>query len=97
MKNIPLLMFVFAMLLVPIFSFGETPIESEVLVNHHLRNNPVVLESIVTFVKDNGYRCNSISAADMLMFSNGYDLACNNFAYKYILYEKGGKWFLTVK
>jgi hypothetical protein len=97
MKKFAVLVLTAIVLFIPITSFGGTPIENSVLINQKLRQNPDVLESLVTFTKAHGYRCDSISAADILMLSRGYELVCNNFAYKFLIKDKGGKWVITVK
>ena len=97
MKKIIFLISALTIFLLPIVSFGGTPIENDVLVNKSLRNRSDILETLVKLVNAHDYSCDSISAVDILMFSTGYDLSCNKFSYRYLVEDKGGKWIVTVK
>lgn len=85
------------LVLLPQFLFAGTPIERDAVINSKLRGETQALEEMVRLVRANGYRCDSISAARPMMFSRGFVLVCNGFAYEFEIEDKGGRWRVTVK
>lgn len=47
-------------------------------------------------VKIYGYRCDSISSFMQSPWSGDFTLRCNNYRYKYIIKDKGGRYVVTV-
>ena len=74
-----------------------TPVEREAVINEKLKGRQDVLDDMARLVKAHGYKCDSISAARPMVFSRGFVLVCNGFAYEYELEDKGGNWRVTVK
>lgn len=74
-----------------------TPVELNAVINEKLEGRTDILEGMANLVRANGYRCDSISAARPMVFSRGFVLVCNGFAYEYQLEDKGGRWRVTVK
>lgn len=76
---------------------GNTPIEPNATISEQLKNESAVVEALAKQVRGNGYRCDSISVARMMLWSRGFVLVCNRFAYEYEIEDKGGRWRVTVK
>lgn len=72
-------------------------IEKNAVINDKLQGNASALEAMIAMVRAHGYRCDSISAARPMVFSRGFVLTCNGFAYEYEIVDKGGNWQVTVK
>lgn len=53
-------------------------------------------QAAAAIVKIYGYRCDTISAFQPMVFSDGYTISCNRFRYTYELEDKGGRWVVTV-
>lgn len=53
-------------------------------------------QAAASLVKAYGYRCDSISSFLPHNFSRGFTLRCNNFSYKYLIEDKGGRWTVTL-
>ena len=51
----------------------------------------------VNMIRAHGWRCDSISAMSMFLFSRGFSVSCNKFRYKYELSDKGGNWVVELK
>lgn len=84
-------------LLLTIASVQATPVERDAVISDKLKGKSDVLEEIVRLVRGYGYKCDSISAARPMVFSRGFVLVCNGFAYEYEIEDKGGNWRVTVK
>ena len=56
-----------------------------------------IAEPLVTLIRLNGWRCDSISALRPFSFSHGYTVKCNRFAYHYEVFDRGGRWIVEVK
>lgn len=74
-----------------------TPIEVEAVIDPRLQDSPEAVQELADFVTARGYKCDSISAASMMMFARGGKLTCNHYAHKYEIEDKGGIWQVTVK
>ncbi len=53
--------------------------------------------AVAVMVQSVGYKCDSISALNPMIFSLGYTLYCNYFRYGYEIEDKGGQWIVTVQ
>jgi hypothetical protein len=78
------------------------PIESDVVLADKLidlGNTKLVLllDELAALVRDNGYHCDSVSAARPYLFTRGYNLVCNRFSYSYDIEDKGGNWVVKVE
>lgn len=59
---------------------------------------PARLSQMVTIVRSNGYRCDSISSAgESGIFDLGLRLRCNRWRYSYDMHDRGGHWVVTVE
>jgi len=57
-----------------------------------------VVESLVAFVRQYGWRCDSVSGAVSSPFRAGkFTLNCNQFRYAYVIEDRGGHWIVRVK
>jgi len=82
-------------IVIPITALAGTPIEPDASFTEDIKNNVELLDALAGAVKLSGYRCDSISGANSFVMSRGYTLACNNFAYKYKIEDKGGRMVIT--
>lgn len=57
---------------------------------------PHIAQALAGLVKEKGYACDSIAAASPFAFSEGFNLSCNRFRYKYEIENKGGNWIVTI-
>ncbi len=73
------------------FSVSATPYDKPVKAEY--KNQA---QAAASLVKAFGYRCDSISAFQPFIMSRGFTLRCNNFSYKYLIEDKGGRWTVTV-
>lgn len=78
-------------------AIAATPVERDAMIDDKFKGRTDVLEELVTFIKAHGYRCDSISAARPMVFSRGFVVRCNQWAYEFEIEDKGGKWRITVK
>ena len=53
-------------------------------------------QAAAKLVRAYGYRCDSITAFQPMVFSSGFTLKCNNFRYSYDIKDVGGRWTVTV-
>lgn len=63
----------------------------------NLSNLQEVLNAFAGMIRRNGWRCDSISAARKFMFSRGFTVICNDYAYEYEIRDRGGQWVATLK
>ena len=61
-----------------------------------LDNRQKVLEELVGKIRARGWKCDSISSARTLVFSRGFEVNCNGYAYEYVIEDKGGKWVVRL-
>jgi TPR repeat protein len=78
-------------------SKGNTPIESNALIDDTMKGKFEAIDALVSLVRLNTYKCESVSVARPWLFSRGYTLLCNNYSYEYEIADKGGHWIVTVK
>ena len=57
----------------------------------------VIADELSGLVRVRGYRCNTVSNLQRWVFSPGFDLSCNNFAYKYEIAYRDERWVITRK
>lgn len=62
-----------------------------------LHNRQEVLDALASMIRLYGWRCDSISAARFLVFSRGYKIVCNRYAYEYLIKDRGGRWVVTLE
>jgi hypothetical protein len=72
------------------------PVEQDAVIYDEMIGNSALLDEMVRLVLSNDYKCDSISAARPLIFSNGFELTCNRYRYEYDIHDKGGHWIVTV-
>lgn len=54
------------------------------------------IDTLVGFVRQSSYKCDSVSSFIPLVSSNGFTLACNKFSYKYEIKNNGGNVSVSV-
>lgn len=54
------------------------------------------IDTLVGFVRQSSYKCDTVSSFIPMVLSNGFTLACNNFSYKYEIKNNGGNISVTV-
>jgi hypothetical protein len=74
---------------------AQTPIEPDATIGEGLSRE--VIEAAVQMVRQNGYRCDSVSSMQKFLLSRGFNLYCNRFNYHFQIEDKGGRWTVTVK
>ena len=62
-----------------------------------LANLQEVLNAFALKIRLNGWRCDSISVAQKFIFSRGFTVICNDYAYEYEIRDRGGQWVATLK
>ncbi len=62
-----------------------------------LENRQEVLNAFATMIRAHGWRCDSISVARKFVFSRGFTVICNNYAYEYGIEDRGGRWVVTLE
>ncbi len=82
---------------VPKIAATIVPIESDATIYDEFKGNSELMNELVTLVKENDYRCDSISGVRPFIMSHGFALICNRFRYSYDIEDKGGHWKVTVK
>ncbi len=65
------------------------PIEKDAVLTDTHHDTLILIDGLVRVVTTNGYSCNSISSFSPYVFSRGFELWCNQFAYKYDFEDKG--------
>ena len=55
-----------------------------------------LLNALANMIRLNGWRCDSISAARTMLFSRGYAVSCNGYAYSYEIEDRGGQWVVSL-
>ncbi len=60
------------------------------------KNRKAVLDDLVRRIRAKGWRCDSISAAHTFVFSRGFKVRCNQFAYQYAIKDRGGHWVVSL-
>ncbi len=55
------------------------------------------VNSLVSLVKINGYRCDSLDNARSNLLSSGFSLSCNGYKYQYNIEDRGGRYVVTVE
>ena len=55
-----------------------------------------VLDEFAQHIRAKDWKCDSISAATTLIFSRGFSVKCNHFAYSYEIMDRGGHWVVTL-
>ena len=78
----------------------QTPVEPEAVLGSTIKelpNRQEVLDELVRMIRARGWRCNTISSARMMVFSRGFEMTCNGFAYEYEIRDRGGRWVVTLE
>jgi hypothetical protein len=75
----------------------SAPFEPKARVATNVSRKAEFFDAMISLVRRNGYRCDSISSVRPFIMSEGYTLICNEFRYTYELADKGGRWIVTVK
>lgn len=57
----------------------------------------LLVESLVAQVRLRGYRCDSVSAAQRGLLGSKTILTCNQYRYRFVFEDRGGRLFFTVK
>jgi hypothetical protein len=79
-------------------SSATPPIEKGAIVDADLlARAPEMPKHIAVVIRLFGYRCDSISQLRPMFGSRGYVVACNEWAYKYDVEDRGGKWEVKLK
>jgi hypothetical protein len=76
-----------------------TPVETDASIYSEHDDLTISLKAVdflVSIVRSNGYKCDSVSAWRPWITSRGSTLTCNGFRYSYELADKGGNWVVTV-
>ena len=73
------------------------PIEPRAVIYDELKGETKLMNDLTSLVKENDFRCDSISSLIPFIFSNGFELSCNRHRYTYEIEDKGGHWIVTVK
>ena len=60
------------------------------------RDTQGLLEELANKIRNQGWRCDSISAASEMFWSTGFVIICNNFRYTYEIRDRGGRWVVTL-
>ena len=76
---------------------SQVPIEPDAVLIDHSADTIHDINELVRLVRTDDYRCDSVSSFRPLIFSQGFQLGCNNFAYTYDIQDKGGHWIVTVE
>ena len=86
-------------LFIPITCLPKTnvPFESDAVISAEINNKSEFFNTLVSIVKANDYRCDTISSIAPFVFSAGYKFSCNQYRYEYDIADKGGRWIVTVK
>ena len=87
----------------PVQSVAQTlpnvPVEKDVVFGPNVKefeNRQAVLNELAALIRKSRWKCDSISAARMFVFSRGFSVSCNKFAYKYNIEDKGGRWVVEL-
>lgn len=73
----------------------SVPVEPDAIIASNVRdldNRQAVLDKLVGLIRARGWKCDSISSARKHVFSRGFDVSCDGFAYSYAAEDKGGTW-----
>lgn len=76
---------------------SNVQIEPSAAIDADLRANSKFLNELVKFVRENEYRCDTISAVRPAVKSRGFRLVCNRFANRYDIEDKGGHWIVNTE
>ena len=74
-------------------------IESDAIIGpkfERLPNKRQVLDDLVVLIRAYGWRCDRVSSARFLVFSRGFQVQCNGYAYDYEIKDRGGQWVVTL-
>ena len=83
-----------------ILAAGKTPVEPDAVLGSTIKelpNRQEVLDELVRMIRARGWRCNTISSARMMVFSRGFEVSCNGYAYEYEIRDRGGRWVVTLE
>ena len=94
MKKLILLPLLFLSLSVASMEFDKTPFEKDANITEDLTENQV--NGFAMIIRLNGYKCDSISSAYYFVFSDKYNINCNQLRYSYDIKDHGGRPVVTV-
>lgn len=72
------------------------PIEHKAILYKETPEAFEFIDTLVGFVRQSSYKCDTVSSFIPMVLSNGFTLACNNFSYKYEIKNNGGNISVTV-
>lgn len=79
------------------YASSIVPIEKDALLYKDGIEDIKLINQLVSTVRLNGFKCDSVSAARPQFFSVGFVLTCNEFLYEYDITDKGGHWIVIVR
>lgn len=74
---------------------ATTPIEPKAVLVEDTPKFRELVYSAARIERQNDYKCDTVSAARLMITARGFVLTCNNFAYD--LQDKGGHWTIMVE
>lgn len=81
-------------------SAQDVRLEPDALLGSEIKkhsNRQAVLNALARMIRLKGWRCDSISVARKFLFSRGFTVICNRFAYEYEVKDRGGRWVVTLE
>lgn len=70
-------------------------VEKDAIIEDGIKESTLVDAAIL--IRENGWKCDSISYARFFLFSRGIELSCNKHRYDYEVRDRGGNWVATLK
>ena len=62
-----------------------------------LDNQQQVFDELAGLIRAIGWTCDSLSGVHTMLFSRGFKVRCNYYAYQYRIEDRGGQWVVTLK
>lgn len=77
---------------------SAVPIESDAEIYDSFKGNAKLANAVAGMIRENGYRCDSISNLYPFTFGTGYRVTCNKWSLFYELEDQGNNnWLVTRK
>lgn len=75
----------------------QVPIEHDAIVGEPRGQHLPLVKPAVKMIRAMGWRCDSISSVQRHLFSRGFTVVYNRFAYEYEFKDRGGRWVVILK
>ncbi len=79
---------------------NDVRIEPDAVIGEDMQkfdNLQEVLNAFALMIRLRGWKCDSISAARRFVFSRGFTVICNDYAYEYEIKDRGGNLVVTLE